>query len=53
MRVFLLPMLLQYSLDENVDSTYIQQLRRQFPELVVSMIGEPATPARGTLDPEI
>jgi hypothetical protein len=44
---------LKYLLDENVDSTYIQQLRRQFPELVVRMIGEPATPTRGTLDPEI
>jgi len=44
---------LKYLLDENVDPTYIQQLRRQFPELVVRMIGEPATPARGTLDPEI
>jgi hypothetical protein len=44
---------LKYLLDENVDPTYIQQLRRQFPELVVRMIGEPATPTRGTLDPEI
>lgn len=46
-------MTLRYLFDENVDPEYVWQLRRRFPELVVRMIGEPATPTRGTLDPEI
>jgi hypothetical protein len=43
----------KYLFDENVDPIYVRQLRRQFPELMVRMIGEPATPAKGTLDQEI
>lgn len=44
---------LKYVLDENVDPTYLHQLRQQFPDLAVRMIGEAATPTRGTLDPDI
>lgn len=46
-------MTLKYLFDENVDPAYVHQLRRRNPELVVRMVGEPATPAKGTLDPEI
>ncbi|WP_373526449.1 DUF5615 family PIN-like protein [Nostoc sp.] len=46
-------MTLKYLLDENVDPAYVRQLRRQKPDLAVRMIGEPATPPKGTLDPEI
>jgi hypothetical protein len=35
----------KYLFDENVDPIYVRQLRRQFSELVVRMIGEPATEA--------
>jgi hypothetical protein len=46
-------MALKYLMDENVDPVYANQLRRQKPELVVWAVGEPDTPAKGTLDPEI
>lgn len=46
-------MRLKYLLDENVDPLYATQLRRLQPNLVIRVIGEPVTPARGTLDPEI
>ncbi|NEQ97310.1 MAG: hypothetical protein F6K30_11390 [Cyanothece sp. SIO2G6] len=46
-------MSLKYLFDENVDPEYAHQLRRRSPELVVRMIGEPSTPTKGTLDPEI
>lgn len=46
-------MSLQYLIDENVNPLYPQQLRRRDPELVVQVVGEPATPSKGTLDPEI
>ncbi len=36
-------------MDENVDTVYISQLRRQKPDLVVWAIGEPDTPVKGTL----
>ncbi|MBE9011279.1 DUF5615 family PIN-like protein [Pseudanabaenaceae cyanobacterium LEGE 13415] len=45
--------MLKYLIDENVDPLYAVQLRRLQPELIVCVIGEPATPTRGTLDPEI
>ncbi|WP_202895569.1 DUF5615 family PIN-like protein [Iningainema tapete] len=45
--------MLKYLMDENVDPIYFNQLRRQKPELVVWAVGEPDTPAKGTLDPEI
>lgn len=46
-------MSLKYLLDENVDPLYANQLRRLKPDLVIRVIGEPVTPAKGTLDPEI
>jgi hypothetical protein len=42
-------MVLKYLMDENVDYLYTNQLRRQKPELVVCAVGEPDTPAKGTL----
>ena len=46
-------MKLQYLMDENVDPVYIKELRRRYPDLVIWAIGEPNTPSKGTLDPEI
>ncbi|MFB2898687.1 hypothetical protein ACE1CI_37715 [Aerosakkonemataceae cyanobacterium BLCC-F50] len=46
-------MIIQYLIDENVNPLYPQQLRRREPELVIQVVGEPATPPKGTLDPEI
>jgi len=46
-------MSLKYLLDENVDPLYGTQLRRLKPDLVIRVIGEPVTPDKGTLDPEI
>ncbi|MGL5033864.1 MAG: DUF5615 family PIN-like protein [Microcystaceae cyanobacterium] len=40
-------------MDENVDPLYIKQLRRKMSDLVVWSVGEPNTPSKGTLDPEI
>jgi predicted nuclease of predicted toxin-antitoxin system len=46
-------MTLQYLMDENVNPVYVNQLRRRYLDLVVWAIGEPNTPLKGTLDPEI
>lgn len=46
-------MALKYLLDENVHPLYGVQLRRRCPDLVVRAVGEPATPPKSTLDPEI
>ena len=46
-------MTIKYLFDENVDPLYGVQLRRLRPNLVVRVLGEPATPPKGTLDPEI
>ncbi|NEO47017.1 MAG: hypothetical protein F6K55_23995 [Moorea sp. SIO4A3] len=46
-------MTLKYLLDENVNPTYKIQLTRNSPDLVMWIVGEPNTPARGTLDPQI
>ncbi|NEO16799.1 MULTISPECIES: DUF5615 family PIN-like protein [unclassified Moorena] len=46
-------MSLNYLLDENVNPVYQIQLRRQAPDLVVRAVGDPATPPKGTQDPEI
>jgi hypothetical protein len=46
-------MTLKYLMDENVDPVYAQQLRRREPEISIRVVGEPDTPARSTLDPEI
>lgn len=40
-------------MDENVNPVYINQLRRRKPDLIIRAIGEPDTPLKGTLDPEI
>ncbi|NMG08516.1 DUF5615 family PIN-like protein [Brasilonema sp. UFV-L1] len=46
-------MTLKYLLDENVAPLYQVQLRRQKPDLVIWVIGEPGTLPKSTLDPEI
>lgn len=47
-------MTLKYLLDENVNPVYKIQLRQQRPDLVIWTVGgEPTTPPKGTLDPEI
>jgi hypothetical protein len=40
-------------MDENVDPIYAVQLRRRRANLVVWAVGEPNTPSKSTLDPEI
>jgi len=45
--------MLKYLMDENVNPVYINQLRRRKPDLIIRAIGEPDTPLKGTLDPEI
>lgn len=45
--------MLQYLMDENVNPLYTNQLRRREPDLVIRAVGEPDTPPKGTLDPEI
>jgi hypothetical protein len=44
---------IKYLMDENVAPIYQQQFRRKEPDLVVWAIGDPHTPPKGTLDPEI
>lgn len=46
-------MQIKYLMDENLDPIYQIQLRRREPDLVVWAIGDPNTPQKGTLDPEI
>lgn len=46
-------MTLKYLLDENVDPSYKIQLKQLNPDLIVWVVGEPNTPPRGTLDPQI
>jgi hypothetical protein len=46
-------MTLNYLLDENVDPSYKTQLLHQEPSLVVWIVGDPGTPPKSTLDPEI
>ncbi len=46
-------MALKYLMDENVDPTYINQLRRLKPDFFVVAVGDLTAPPRGTLDPEI
>ena len=46
-------MSLRYLLDENVHPLYKIQLRRKQPQLMVWQVGEPTTPPKATLDPEI
>jgi ribosomal protein L39E len=46
-------MTIKYLIDENLPPLYQQQLLRYQPGLTVLMVGEPATPPKVTLDPEI
>jgi len=46
-------MQIKYLMDENLDPIYQIQLRRKEPDLVVWAIGDPNTPPKGTLDPDI
>jgi hypothetical protein len=43
----------RYLLDENLSPAWRNQLLYHQPDLMVWMIGDPFTPAQGTLDPEI
>jgi hypothetical protein len=45
--------MLKYLIDENVDRSYTNQLRRLNPDLFVIVVGELTAPAKGTLDPDI
>ncbi len=45
--------MLKYLMDENVNPVYINQLRRRESDLIIRAVGEPDTPGKGTLDPEI
>lgn len=46
-------MTIRYLIDENLDPLYKAQLLLKKPGLVVDSIGDPGTPPKGTLDPEI
>ena len=46
-------MSLQYLIDENVSPVYPKQIRRREPSIIIKVVGEPETPPKGTLDPEI
>jgi hypothetical protein len=45
--------MVRYLIDENLPPSYQIQLLRRKPSLTVWMIGDPGTPPKGTLDPEI
>lgn len=45
--------MLKYLMDENVNPVYLNQLRRRESDLIIRAVGEPDTPPKGTLDPEI
>lgn len=46
-------MTLKYLIDENVNPLYPNQIRQREPGIVIQVVGEPETPPKGTLDPEI
>ncbi len=46
-------MTIRYLIDENLDPLYKAQLLIKKSDLVVYSIGDPGTPPKGTLDPEI
>ena len=46
-------MTIRYLIDENLDPLYKAQLLIKKPDLVVYAIGDPGTPPKSTLDPEI
>ena len=45
--------MVRYLVDENLPPIYQIQLLRRKSDLTVWVIGEPGTPSKGTLDPEI
>lgn len=45
--------MVKYLIDENLPPVYQNQLLLRKPDLVVWAIGDPGTPPKGTLDPEI
>jgi hypothetical protein len=45
--------MLKYLIDENVNPTYTNQLRRLKLDLFVIAVGDITAPPRGTLDPDI
>lgn len=46
-------MTLKYLMDENVNPVYATQLRQRQLNIIIRVIGEPMTPRKSTLDPEI
>jgi hypothetical protein len=44
---------INYLLDENVDHRLRTALHQHWPEMAVWIVGDPATPKRGTPDPDI
>ena len=44
---------IKYLLDENVTPALRAALLRRCPTMIVKIVGDPDTPKRGTLDPEI
>lgn len=45
--------MVKYLVDENLPPVYQNQLLLRKPDLVVWAIGDPGTPPKGTLDPDI
>lgn len=46
-------MALKYLIDENVNPIYPNQIRLREPDIMIKVVGEPKTPPKSTLDPEI
>lgn len=46
-------MALKYLIDENVNPIYPNQIRLREPDIIIKVVGEPKTPPKSTLDPEI
>src|SRR5437660_528361 len=46
-------MMIRYLIDENLEPLYKAQLLIKKPDLMVYSLGDPGTPSKGTLDPEI
>jgi Domain of unknown function (DUF5615) len=45
--------MVSYLMDENLPPTYQTQLLKRKPELTIWAIGDPGTPPKGALDPDI
>lgn len=46
-------MAIKYLIDENVNPLYPNQIKLKEPEIIIKVVGELETPAKGTLDPAI